>query len=126
MQILTIFEELLASLNRNFSVIVLTEPWSDETANENSLSNFSNYYSVHQTRNNKKGGGVCIYIRKQLKFKLRNDIDIFNNKIESCSVEIINSKSRNFVGSGVHRLSKGDIKVFKTYSRDFLKKRCKQ
>ena len=87
------FREFLGSLNGNFSVIVLTESWCDETANENSLLSLDNYYSVHQTRDNKKGGGICIYIHKQLEFKLRNDIDIFNSEIETCSVEIINSKS---------------------------------
>ena len=65
------FREILESLNGNFSVIVLTEPWCDETANENSLLSLDNFYSVHQTRNNKKGGGICIYIHKQLEFKLR-------------------------------------------------------
>ena len=64
------FREFLASLNGNFSVIVLTESWCDETVNENSLLNLDNYYSVHQIRNNKKGGGICIYIQhKQLEFK---------------------------------------------------------
>ena len=38
----------------------------------------------------KKGGGICIYIHKQLEFKLRNYF--FNNETETCSVEIINSK----------------------------------
>ena len=95
------FREFLGSLNGNFSVIVLTESWCSETAIENSLLILDNYYSVHQTRNNKKGGGICIYINKQLKFKLTNDIDIFNNQIETCSVEIINSKSRNLVVSGI-------------------------
>ena len=90
------FREFLAPLNGNFSVIVLTESWCNETANENSLLNLDNYYSVHQTKNNRKGGGICIYIHKQLEFKLRNDIDIFNNEIETCSVEIINSKSSQF------------------------------
>ena len=76
------FREFLASLNRNFSVIVLTESWCGETANKNSSLNLDNYFSVHQTRKNKKGGGICIYIRKYLEFKkLRNDIDIFNNEI---------------------------------------------
>ena len=107
------FREFLGSLNGNFSVIVLTESWYDETANENFLLSLDNYYSVHQTRNNKKGGGICIYRHKQLEFKLRNDIDIFSNKIETCSVEIINSKSRNFVVTGVYRPPKRDIKVLK-------------
>ena len=86
------------------------------------LLNLNNYYSVHQTRN-KKGGGICINVHKQLKFKLRNDVDIFNNEIETCSLEIINSKSRNVVGTSVYRPPKGDTKLFKNYCKDFLKKK---
>ena len=41
------FREILESLNGNFSVIVLTESWCDETAKENSLLNLDNFYSVH-------------------------------------------------------------------------------
>ena len=84
---------------------------------------FDNYYPVHRTRNNKKGGGICISIHKKLEFKLRNDIDVFNNETKTCSVEIINSKSRNFVITGIYRALKGDIKVFKNYYTDFLKKK---
>ena len=115
------FKEFLA-LNGNFSVIVFMESWCNETANENSLLNLHSYYSVHQIRNNKKGGDIWIYIDKQLEFKLRNYTDIFNNKIETYSVEIINSKSRNFVVTGVYRPPKGDIKTFKNYCKDFLKR----
>ena len=117
------FREFLGSLNGNFSVIVLTESWYDETANENSLLSLENNYSVYQTRDNKQVGGICIYIHKQLEFKLRNDIDIFNSEIKTCSVEIINSKSRNSVVTGVYRPPKGDINVFKNYCKDFLKKK---
>ena len=77
-----------------------------------SVDNFIDNFSVHQTRKNEKGGGICIYIHKHLEFKLRNDIDVFNNEIETCSVEIINSKSINFVVTVVYRPPKGDKKVF--------------
>ena len=87
------------------------------------MLNLDNYYFVHQKGKNKKGGGICIYIHKQLEFKLRNDFDIFKIEIEACSVEIINSKSRNFIVTGVYSPPKGDIKVFKSYSQDFLKKK---
>ena len=110
-------------LKGNFSVIVFTESWCNETANENSFLNLDNYYSVHQTRKNKKDGGICIYIHKQREFKLRNDTDIFNNEIKTCSVVIINSKSRNFIDTGVYRPPKGDINVFKNHCKDFLKKK---
>ena len=87
------------------------------------LLNLDNCYSVHQTRNNKKGGGIYIYIHKQLEVKVKNDIDIFNNEIKRRSVEIINSKSRNFVVTGVYTLPKGHIKAFKNYCKDLLKKK---
>ena len=53
------FREFLASLNENFSVIVLRKSWCKETANQNSLANLDNYNSVHQTRNNIK---VVVFI----------------------------------------------------------------
>ena len=53
------FREFLASLNENFSVIVLRKSWCKETANQNSLVNLDNYNSVHQTRNNIK---VVVFI----------------------------------------------------------------
>ena len=80
------FREFLGSVNGNFNVIVLTESCCDETTNENSLLSLDSSYSVHKTRKNIKGGGICIYIHKKLEFKLRNNIDIFNNEIETCSV----------------------------------------
>ena len=43
--------------------------------------------------------------------------------MEACSVEIINSKSRNFVVTGGYRRPKGDIKVFENYCKDFIKKK---
>ena len=58
------------------------ESWCDETVNENSLLNLDNFYSVHQTRKNKKGDNICIKLHRQLKFNL-NDIDIFNNEIKT-------------------------------------------
>ena len=90
-------KEFLASLNGSFRVVVVTETWCDETANKNSLLEIPNYSALHKTRKNRKGGGICIYIHKSLKFNLRDDIDIFNESVETLSVEILNKKSRNIV-----------------------------
>ena len=121
------FTEFLASLNGHFSVIVLTESWCDEAVNEYSSLNLDRYYSVHQTRNNKKGGGICIYIHKQLECKVRNDIDIFNNGIETSSAKMINLKFCQSVVTGVYRPPKGDIKTFKNLLQRCTKnEKCKQ
>ena len=42
--------------------------------NENSNYELPGYYSIHQIRNIRKGGGVSIYIKKVLIFKIKDDI----------------------------------------------------
>ena len=110
--------DFLASLKGKFSVIVLTE-----SANKNSLFDLENYNSVHKTRKNKKGGGICIYIHKSIHFKIRNDVDLFNNEIEAASVEIVNSSLKNFIITGIYRPPKGSIKFFKDYCKELLSKK---
>ena len=117
------FREFLASFKGSFSVIVLTKSWCDETAINNSLLNLENYNSVHQTRKGKKGGGICIYIHNSLDFKIRNDIDKFDDDLETCSVEIVNSKSKNFIITGIFRPPKSDVKLLKNYCKNLLKKK---
>ena len=79
------FREFLASLTGNVSVIALTESWCDDTANENFLLGLDGYFSVHQTIKNEY---ICIYIHKELEFKLRNDINIFNNGIKHALLKL--------------------------------------
>ena len=80
--------ELQASLDGYFSVIALTESWREETANENSLLDLENNYSVHQTKKNREGAGVCNYIRKNISSKARSNIDLLDEEIEISSTQI--------------------------------------
>ena len=82
-----------------------------------------NYNSVHKTRENKKGGGICIYIHKSIHFKVRNDVDLFNDEIETASVEIVNNNFKNFIITGIYRPPKGNIKSFKDYCKELLSKK---
>ena len=45
---------------------------------------------MHETGKNKKGGGICLYIFKSLKFNVRDDIDLFNESVETLSIEMSN------------------------------------
>ena len=47
---------------------------------------------------------------RSLEFKLRNDTDAFNDEVETFSNEIIYSKSKNFIVTGVFRPQKADVK----------------
>ena len=97
-----------------------TESWCNETANGNFLSNQENYYSVHQPRKYKKGDTICVYIHKQLELKLRNYVDIFNDEIETCSVEFLSSRSKSFTVPGIYRPPKRYTKVFWNYYKKFF------
>ena len=39
-----------------------------------------------------------MFIRKDLNFKLRNDLDKFDNNIETLPIKIVNSNLENIVG----------------------------
>ena len=77
-------KEFLASLNGNLSVVVVTETWCEEIAHKYSLLEIPNYSAFHKTRKHGKGGNICIYVHKTLKFNVRGDIDIFNELWKHC------------------------------------------
>lgn len=65
-------------------MIGFTETWCDESGNKNSLLKSPNYVLVHQTRNERKEGGL-FFIHKTLNFNLRKDMDHFDDTIQSLS-----------------------------------------
>ena len=71
-------------MNGSFSVAVVTETWYNEAANKNSLLKIPNYSALHK-------------INKNLKFKVKDDIDEFNEPVETLSIEFLNKKSRNIL-----------------------------
>ena len=59
---------------------------------------------------------------QNLKFNVRDGIDIFNESVETLSIEILSKKSRNIVIAAVYRPPKGNNKLFKDFCKDFLNK----
>ena len=82
---------------RDFT-ICLTETWAnDSNINRNSLFQLQGYIPVNQIRKSRKGGGVVIFICDSLLYKLRSDLHINCEDIESLSIEILNSQTRNII-----------------------------
>ena len=78
-------------------MICFSERWLDD----DTLSTFQflyelpNYKSIHQVTNYSKGGGISVYINKSLNFKLRPDLSINSQDVESLSIEILFYNIRN-------------------------------
>ena len=116
-------QNLVSILKGHFKVIVLTETWCRDTASKNSLLQIPNYTVIHTTRgDDKQGGGVCMFVRNDLNFKLRNDLDRFDSDIETLSIEIENRNSKNIIITGIYRPPRGNINTFQEHSKTIMSK----
>ena len=110
------FQDFYKSLNTKVRIISLTETWANDNAiNHNSLFQLEGYILVHQIRKNRQGGGSVIFIRDSLLYKLHNDFSINCEDIESLSIEILNSQTRNIIFNVIYRPPNGDLNVCETF-----------
>ena len=113
----TEFEEFindLCSKNCITDIICLQELWRLNDPDFFDLDNF--HKLVFKSRaDNAQGGGVGIYVKNSLKFKLLPDISVFIDKIlETIFIEVeINSKLKIIVGS-IYRPNSATINVTAT------------
>ena len=115
------FQDFYKSLNTIFSIICLTETWeNDSNINQNSLFQLGGYVSVHQIRKRHKGGGIVIFIGDSLLYKLRSDLSINFEDIESFSIEILNCQTRNIIFNVIYRPPNGNLSVCETFFKKIL------
>ena len=115
------FKKYYNSLNFSFSITCLSEAWAnDNKPKKNSLFQLEGYNPVNQIRKNYKGVGIAIFIRDLLLHKIREDLSINCDDIESLSIEIINNHSKNIVLNVVYRPPDGDVSVTETFLRKII------
>ena len=91
------------------------------------------YRQENNYRKSREGGGVSIFIKEGIEYKLRPDLAIFNEDIESVFIEVdgsyVNSSKSQIIGC-IYRPPNRDINVFRRYMKDIrhklrhYKKRC--
>ena len=77
----------------------MTETWLHSTSPP--IFNIDNYDFIHIDRKNGKGGGVALYIRNDLHYKVRHDIQI--EGIETLFLEITDEKHKNKIVGVMYR-----------------------
>lgn len=114
-------KQLLNSLYLPFQIIGLTEMWLNDT-NED-LFKLNNYDFVNVNRTNGNGGGVGIYIIKDVNCKLRRDLNINDENImESAFVEIITPNKKNMKIGVIYRPPKSKFNLFENEINQILSK----
>ena len=109
----------LDSLNTTFSVIGLTETWLTDNCPE--TYDIPTHCLITKNRKTKTGGGVGLYITKNISFKVRDDLGIFCEEIfESICVELkLNDKNKVLIAV-IYRPPNNKINDFTDSLESFL------
>ena len=103
-QKLKLLEAYLNVLDHDFTIIGLTETWFDKGMTSSVTLN--GYVSEHTCRENKTGGGASIFLKPGISYKIRKDLCMMEECIESVFVEIGNScllSDKNIIVGVVYR-----------------------
>ena len=105
---------LLKNLNLKFDVISICESWLNESNKD--LYGLDGYHvPIQSCRQNKRGGGVAIYLKDSLEFIVRPDLEIKHEFTESVFVEIDKSlynTNKNILIGCIYRVPNSDIETF--------------
>ena len=95
------YENFLDLLGDPFDIIGLTETWLNDTNADTPILDKYDYNHIHKTRSDddnfcdkERGGGISLFIRKNIVYKVRDDLSVFTAYLELLMVEIkLNTKS---------------------------------
>ena len=93
---------MINTLNIPFQIIGLAETWLNE--NNKDCFTMNNYEYFGSNRLEKRGGGVCLYVSKELEYKIRNDLTKnIEDMIETKFIEIVNNNGKNIIVGVIYR-----------------------
>ena len=118
------FDELemyINSLKLEFTMIALTETWLDQSKQD--LYNMPKYNCINRFRKQRRGGGVSIYIKNDIKFINRPDLEYFDAEMESLFIEIdknVFNLSSNVVVGVIYRMPNTCMEIFNDRMSDIM------
>ena len=109
----------LKKLKCSIDVIILTETWFSEGL----CQNIEGYKAYHTYRSNRTGGGISIYVKKNLCSSAHENLSNTDNFCESCVVEIspnIKNTKENITIFGIYRPPNSSLPIFIDYINNVL------
>ena len=110
------FDELemyINSLELEFTMIALTETSFDQSKQD--LYNMPKYNCINHFRKQLWGGGVSLYIKNDIKFMNRPDLEYFDAEMESLFIEIdknVFNLPSNVVVGVIYRMPDTCMEIF--------------
>lgn len=102
----------LRQLNKQFTAIAISETWL--SLQETATADIEGYEMFYVSRTKRKGGGVALYINKNLRSKKMECMSLVVDDIMECvTVEIEIEKGQNIIISSVYRTPGSCIDTFR-------------
>ena len=117
------FESYLSNIDHEFSIIALSESWIKD--HNKDLYHLEHYRSEHVYRPDRGGGGVSLFMRKNIEYFMREDLSINNRTIESMFIEVKKEsigKTQDAIVAVIYRPPDTDIRAFNDYLNSILSK----
>ena len=112
-------ESLLQSLtNFSFSVIGLSETWLH--VNSPDMYNIPDYDMLHADRKEGRGGGVALYVKTNIDYRLRKDIHV--EGVEDIFIEVKNDNGKNILVGILYRPPSNNTTNFLEHFDEMLEK----
>ena len=103
---------LLSNLKIKPNTIAISETRYQRGNQPSTNISLPNYVYEHTPAESGKGG-TFLYIDKNIKYKLRNDLNIYEKKmVESTFIEVLNKKQKNTIIGCVYKHPKHTISDF--------------
>lgn len=101
--------DLIRCESEAYDVMIFTESWLNPTIANNDISIEHFHEPVRYDRTDRIGGGVVVYIRGNISFKRRHDLEI--NNLEAVWVEVT-IKNKTVLIGGVYRPPNSTVEYF--------------
>lgn len=102
-------------LNHKFDIVAMSETWfTGENVDSYKIDGYTHEYRIRQ---NKRGGGVSLFIRDNLNYRVRDDLGVICAAHETLWIEIESEKAeeRNTIVGVVYRIPDNDCDDFNNY-----------
>ena len=86
------------------------------TESKEDLFCFDNYSPIHEYRKHRTGGGVSLFVRYDILFQRRKDLEYFDSEMESICIEIdksVFSTNSNIIITLVYRMPDSNVDIFR-------------
>ena len=100
-------------LNKHIDLIAFNETRLDSSITDGMIH--LNDYDIVRKDRCRNGGGVCIYLRSSINYKIRNDL--IPSELEAVCVEIIKPHSKPFLVTTVYRPPSADLEFFDHFEK---------